>query len=69
VRKRDAFDRALEWRGPERSEGPGEHAVLTRTNPSGAVEGHGFFGGIKSLERWYKAREGFVGKRKSGRST
>lgn len=29
--------------------------VLARTNPLGGVEGHGSLGGIKSLERRYKA--------------
>lgn len=64
----EAFFRGQETREPERLEGPGEHEVPTRTNPSGArSKGHGFFSGMKSLERGYEVRQGFVGKCKSGR--
>jgi hypothetical protein len=53
---------------PERSESSGEQVVPTRTNPSGRKKvGHSFLGGIKPLERRYKVRKGFVGKRRNGR--
>jgi hypothetical protein len=51
---------------PERLKDPGEQEVPTRTNPSGAIKGHGFFSGIKPLERRYKVWKSFVGKRRSG---
>jgi hypothetical protein len=35
---REAFFRGQETREPERSEGPGEQEVPTRTNPSGSKE-------------------------------
>jgi hypothetical protein len=64
--RREAGGWELESGEPERWKGPGEQMVPTRTNPSGANQGHGFFDGSKPLGRRYKVRESFVGKRESG---
>jgi len=37
---------------------PGEQVVPPRTNPPGSAKGHGFFGGMKSLEHITEA-DGF----------
>jgi hypothetical protein len=57
-------DRAhLRGRKAHESMRPGPELIL-----QGATNGHCFLGGRKPLERRWKAREGFSGKRQSGKA-